>query len=129
MFLILQMLELPITVQLLTSLHLKITVKMVRYISISDKLDTCQHQLLKLSGLLVAHLTLLTLLKQLLMPLLKPLGMHMLLFLKRMPRWMPLLQPFLHLKLQLSLHFQTCLGLQQLTLDILSKLHIKMLLC
>jgi hypothetical protein len=42
-----------------------------------------------------------------------------------MPRWMHSLQPSHHQKPQPSHHFQTCHGLQQLTLDIKDKLICK----
>jgi hypothetical protein len=104
-------------------------VKTEQPISISDKLDICQHLFLNPSGQQEVHLTLNTPHPLLLMQLLKLHGTLMLLFLRRMPRWMPLPQPSLHQKLQLFHHFHPYHGLQHLTVDILNKLHNKMLLC
>jgi hypothetical protein len=123
------LLQWPITVLQQPLQQVKCTVKTEHTISTSDKLDTCQHLMLNPSGQQEVHLTLHTPLKLLLMQLLKLHGTLMLLFLRRMPRWMPLPQPSLHQKLQLFHHFQTCHGLHQLTVDILNKLHSKMLLC
>ena len=128
MFLTCQLPKWLIKLQLpLLSLLVQITVIMVQPISISELLDIFQYQLLKLSGQPEVLLTLRTLLKLLLMLLLKQLGTLMLPFSKKMQRWTLLPQLSHHQKHQLYHHFQTCHGLQHLTLDMLNNQDLKML--
>lgn len=130
MFLISHIRQLLKTLQPVLISHLvRTTVKILLVTSISELLDTCQHHLLKMSGLPEVHLTLNTPLQLLVILLLKLPGMLMLLFLRRMPRWMHSLLPSHHQKHQQYHHFQICHGPQLLTLDMLSNLFKNLLWC